>query len=277
MTPQVIHIRSENADFQLLEAIGRNREKRRKYGLFMLEGVRPINLALLHGWEFDALIVPEGASHSRWAHEVIARANAERHFVIAKQGFDLLAERAEGTELLALVRIRAATINPAPDLRVVLLDRPGNPGNLGSIVRSCDAFGFHGVALVGHGVDPFSREAIRASTGSLLAVPVVHFPGPREVQGWLDDLRRALGSVRLIGSDEHGDLEARKFDFAGPLVLAAGNETHGLSAALRELCDMTLRIPITGSASSLNVAAATSILLYECSLHGSGTGQAALG
>lgn len=268
MTPRVIYIRSENADFQLLESIGRSREKRRKYGLFLVEGVRAINLALRHGWVFDSLVLPEGFSHSRWAHEVIEQAGAARHFVVAPQGFGLLAERHEGAELLALLRLPqddVARIPLAPNLRVVLLDRPGNPGNLGSIARSADAFGFHGLVTVGHGVDPYSREAIRASTGSLLAVPVVHFSGPRDVQTWLSEIQSALGSVRLVGSDEHGEMEARAFDFAGPIVLAAGNETHGLSAALRELCHVTLRIPIVGSASSLNVAVATSILLYEVS------------
>ncbi len=263
MTPQIIRIRSDNADFQLLETLGRNREKRRKTGLFMVEGVRAINLALAHGWTFEALIVPDGVSLSRWGSDVLERAGAARHYLVVKEGFEVLAERHEGSELLALLRLPAddpARLPATPDLRVVLLDRPGNPGNLGSTLRSCDAFGIGGVAVVGHSVDPYSREAIRASTGSLLSVPVVHFAGPREVRAWLDGLGFA---VRVVGSDEHGDQKARDFDFAGPLVLAAGNETHGLSAGLRELCDVTLQIPITGSASSLNVAVATSILLYE--------------
>lgn len=266
MTPQIIRIRSENADFQLLEALGRNREKRRKTGLFLVEGVRAINLALAHGWTFEALIMPDETSLSRWGSDVLARAQANKHYLIAPAGYELLSERNEGSELLALLRLPAddpARLPSGPDLRVVLLDRPGNPGNLGSIVRSCDAFGVGGVAVVGHGVDPYSREAIRASTGSLLSVPVVHFPGPREVQAWLAGIGQP---VRVVGSDEHGDTLARDFDFAGPIVLAAGNETHGLSAALRELCDVTLSIPITGTASSLNVAVATSILLYDWSM-----------
>lgn len=265
MTVQVVHIRSENADFQRLESIGRSRKKRREHGLFMVEGVRAINLALQHGWTFDALILPDRRDLSRWAHSVMAQAEAARHYVLPPEGYELLSERHEGSEMLALLRLPPAdlTLPVRADLRVVLLDRPGNPGNLGSIVRSCDAFGVQGVGIVGHGVDPFSREAIRASTGSLLALPVVHFPGPQEVQQWLAHLRQRLGEVHLVGSDEGAELEARAYPFNGPTVLVAGNETVGMSAALRDLCDVTLRIPIQGSASSLNVAVATSILLYE--------------
>ncbi len=263
MAPQIIRIRNDNADFQRLETLGRKREKRRKTGLFVVEGVRAINLALEHGWRFEGLVMAEDASLSRWGSDVLDRAQAERHYLVAQEGFELLSGRNEGSELLALLKLPPddpARLPTAPDLRVVLLDRPASPGNLGSIVRSCDAFGVGGVAVVGHGVDPYSPEAIRASTGSLLSVPVVHFAGPREVRAWLDTLSF---SVRVVGSDEHGEMPTRAFDWAGPLVLAAGNETHGLSAGLRELCDVTLQIPITGSASSLNVAVATSILLYE--------------
>ena len=264
-TPEIIRIRNDNADFQLLETLGRNREKRRKTGLFVVEGVRAINLALSHGWTFEGLIMPEDTSLSRWGSDVLERAQAGKHYLVVKEGFELLTGRNEGSELLALLRLPAddpARLPRTPDLRVVLLDRPSSPGNLGSTLRSCDAFGIGGVAVVGHGVDPYSPEAVRASTGSLLSVAVVHFAGPKEVRAWLDGLNFP---VRVVGSDERGEMQARAFDWAGPLVLAAGNETHGLSAGLRDLCDVTLQIPITGSASSLNVAVATSILLYEWS------------
>ncbi|QFP76618.1 RNA methyltransferase [Deinococcus sp. AJ005] len=276
MTPHIIRIHSENADFQLLEALGRNREKRRKHGLLVVEGVRPINLALQHGWTFDALLIPEDTSLSRWGHNVLERAQAARHFLIAPQGYELLTDRNDGSEIMALLRLPSNDLSrlpTSPDGRVVLLDRPGNPGNLGSIVRSCDAFGVGGVGVVGHGVDPYSREAIRASTGSLLAVPVVHFPGPAEVREWLDTVQQRVEGVRVVGTDEHGEQTARAYDFAGFTVLVAGNETSGMSAALRELCDVTLRIDIAGSASSLNVAVATSILLYEMSLSAQARGK----
>ncbi|WP_415831373.1 hypothetical protein, partial [Deinococcus frigens] len=148
MTPHIIRIRSENADFQLLEALGRSREKRRKHGLFVVEGVRSINLALQHGWTVDALLIPEDASLSRWGHDVLERAQAARHFLIAPQGYRLLTERHEGSEIMALLRLPGddpVRLPALPEGRVVLLDRPGNPGNLGSVVRSCDAFGVGGV------------------------------------------------------------------------------------------------------------------------------------
>lgn len=266
MHPQIIHIRSDNADFQLLESLSRNRKKRNQHGLFLVEGVRPINLALQHGWEFEALLIPDQLEHSRWAHTIMEQAGAAKHYLIAEQGYDLLTERHEGSELMALLRLPDTRPKQWPikqNMRLVLLDRPSNPGNLGTIIRSCDAFGVDGVGIVGHAVDPFSREAIRASTGSLFAVPIVHFPGPSEVETWLDTAKKQLGSIQLIGTDEHGDQTARDYSFKGTTILVCGNETSGMSAGLRQMCNVTVQIPITGSASSLNVAVATSILLYE--------------
>lgn len=266
MHPQIIHIRSDNADFQMLEALGRNRKKRKQHGLFLVEGVRPVNLAVQHGWKFEALLIPDQLEHSRWAHEIMEKAGAAKHYLIAQQGFDLLTERNEGSELLALLRLPSLDPQHLPikqNMRVVLLDRPSNPGNLGTILRSCDAFGIDGVGIVGHAVDPFSREAIRASTGSLFALPVAHFPGPSEVETWLNMVRQQIGAFALVGTDEHGEQTARDYSFEGATALVCGNETSGMSASLRQMCDITVKIPITGSASSLNLAVATSILLYE--------------
>ena len=109
---------------------------------------------------------------------------------------------------------------------------------------------------------PTTPRSVRASTGSLFARPVVRVPSPRELTEWLA-AQRALFPVTLIGTDEHGSLDVFDADLTRPALLLMGNETAGLSAAWRERCDQLVRIPITGSASSLNVASAATVVLYE--------------
>jgi 23S rRNA (uridine2479-2'-O)-methyltransferase len=138
----------------------------------------------------------------------------------------------------------------------VVFDRPSTPGNIGTLVRSADAFGAHGVIVTGHAADPYDPRAVRASTGSLFAIPVVRVPSHREVLGW-------AGPAQLVAADENGDADLADADLSGPTVVLIGNETTGLTAAWRESAHRTVRIPITGAASSLNAAVAATVVLYE--------------
>jgi TrmH family RNA methyltransferase len=142
----------------------------------------------------------------------------------------------------------------------VIFDRPTSPGNIGTLVRSADAFGASAVLVTGHAADPYDPKAIRASAGSMFGLPVVRAPSHREVLDWIAS---AAVPPRLIATDERGDVDVADADLTGPVFLLIGNETAGLSAAWRTACDLTIRIPITGTASSLNAASAATVVLYE--------------
>ena len=117
--------------------------------------------------------------------------------------------------------------------------------------------------VTGHAADPYDPKAVRASTGSLFAVPVIRADSHREVLDWMAALRAGGLPVRIVGTDEHGAADLADYDLTGPRVLLIGNETHGLSAGWRAACDEMVRIPITGAASSLNAASAATVVLYE--------------
>jgi TrmH family RNA methyltransferase len=243
----------------------RNRQKRTRYGEFFVEGVRPINQALGHGWTFSSLYYAPDRHLSDWARGVLDGAHAETHYQLTPELMDRLSEKDETSELIAIVKMRADDLSRIPvgtDTLVVLFDRPVSPGNLGSLIRSCDALGAAGTILSGHGADLYDPETIRASRGSLFALPSVRVGGPEEVRAWLETIRSHT-SMRVIGTDEDGDVALWETDLRGGNLIALGNETWGLSAAYREMCEAMVRIPMTGTASSLNVAGAGSIMLYE--------------
>jgi TrmH family RNA methyltransferase len=145
----------------------------------------------------------------------------------------------------------------------LVFDRPATPGNIGTLVRSADALGASGLVVAGHAADPYDPRAVRASTGSLFAVPVVRTGSHREVVDWAAGLRAGGVPVEILGTDEHGETDLPAADLTGPKIIAIGNETQGLSGAWLAACDRMLRIPIGGSASSLNAAAAGTVVLYE--------------
>ena len=98
---------------------------------------------------------------------------------------------------------------------------------------------------------------------SLFTLPVVRLPSHREVRNWANGIRQRYLSFRLVGTSAHGSHDIRQQEFERPIALVIGNETHGLSMNYAKVCDAMVRIPMQGSVSSLNVASAAAILLYE--------------
>jgi tRNA G18 (ribose-2'-O)-methylase SpoU len=263
-------ITARNARFQQWEALLGNRAKRHRAGEFLVQGVRPITLALDYDWPVRALVFDLDRPLSRWAADTLRGCRAPQYGMASELIAELGEKESAPPELLAVVgtapddfsRIAAPASGDAPFLGLVF-DRPTSPGNLGSIIRSADAFGAHGVFVSGHAADPYDPKAVRASTGSLFALPTVRVPGPVEVLDWIAEQRAAGTPIQVVGTDEHGSADVSEFDLTVPTLLAVGNETTGLSQGWRAACDELVRIPIGGAASSLNAANAASVVLYE--------------
>jgi tRNA G18 (ribose-2'-O)-methylase SpoU len=260
-----IRISSRNARFQQLQTLLTNRNKRHRAAEFIVQGVRPITMAVEHGWEIRSLLYDAERHLSQWARGVLA---AHPHVEHVKMAPDLLAELAEKdeAELLAVVGMRPDTldrIETGPDFLGVVFDRPTQPGNIGAIIRSADAFGADGVITTGHAADAYDPKAVRATTGSFFATPVVRAPSSAEVMAWVDERRAGGLPIVVVATDEHGDADVSAFDLTQPVLLLVGSETAGLTQAWRDAADVTLSIPMTGSASSLNAANAATVILYE--------------
>jgi len=179
---------------------------------------------------------------------------------------DKLSERENTSNLIAIVNIPAddlSRISIKEDLLIVVFDRPSNPGNLGTIIRSCDSFKVDGLILSGHSVDLYDPQTIRASVGSIFTLPVLRMESHKELLNWIHELKIKLPDLRIVGSSAKASKDISQQDFRKPTVLLIGNETKGLSENYKQICDELIKIPIHGSATSLNVACAASISLFE--------------
>lgn len=276
MSRKPLLVSTENAAFQHLETLKRNRAKRTHHGQAFVEGVMSINRALDHGWEVRQIAYDRERGLSDWATGVIRRCPEAVHLALTSGLMAKLSEKEDASELVAVFSAperRLPELSLGAEELVVLFDRPTSHGNLGSIIRSCDALGARALVLDGHGVDVYDPRTIRASMGSLFVVPVYQLAGHDELESWLRRERGEGGGLSVVGTSAHAQTPLYEADLTAASLLLVGNETHGLSRYYAELADVLVRIPMVGSATSLNVASATTVVLYEAARQRAGSGR----
>lgn len=267
MKPKIKKIFSENNDFQRFEVIKRNREKRTKYNEFFVEGVKSINYAIENNWNIKSLIYTKEKPLSEWANNILNSSKAETHFELPSILVDKLSDKEEDTsEILAVVSMPSndlSRIKIKKDMLIVVFDRPSSHGNLGTLIRSCEALKVDGVIVTGHAVDLFDPKTIRASMGTFFAVPTIRLQSHNELMPWFNDIRNQFPNFQVVGSTSKSENLIEDVDLTNPTVLLIGNETYGLSNNYKQICDKLVRIPMYGKITSFNVSCAASIMLYE--------------
>jgi len=263
-------IHTNNADYQRLETLRTNRNKRHRNGLFLVEGVRNINEAISSGWEIAAFAYSYGRELSRWATSLLSSGIAATHYQLAPDLMDSLSGKNEPSEILAIARMRpegegfgSYDSNPV----YILFDRPSNKGNLGTMLRSCDGLGAAGLIFYGHSVDIYDPEVIGASMGSFFKVSFTQPKSASDLEATLDMLKQRHPCLKIVATSANAEKALEAEDLTGPTLFLVGNESSGLSHYLYELADTLLTIPMdsASSASSLNVSCAATVLLYEAS------------
>lgn len=259
-------VRTANDEFQLALSLLTSRKQRQRQRRFIVEGVRAIDEAVRAGWAIDSLWTAASRPLSRWAATLLESGVARSHVELPQTLMTHLSGKEDPSELVAIVAIPdddLARIDPRPDALVVVFDRPVSPGNLGSVIRTCEAFGADGLIVTGHAADVYDPQTVRASVGTLFALPVVRAESSNQVLEWVDDLRLRRPGLQVVGSSARATTTLSEHDFTLPTVIVLGNETKGLSWAWKQSCDAIVLIPMPGSADSLNVVAAAAILIYE--------------
>ncbi|MGH8795164.1 MAG: TrmH family RNA methyltransferase [Stackebrandtia sp.] len=240
-----------------------DRKHRRRQGAFVVEGLQPVRQAVEAGADVEVFVVaPRLLTHAASARMVAEQ--AERGVRVAHVSAELfarLSDRDGPSGLAAIVRIRTRDLDElevAPDSLFVALHEVGNPGNLGTIMRTADAAGAAGVVLVGNTADPFDPVAVKATMGALFNVLVARAADADELFAWAE----ARG-VTVAATSAKAESNFWGADYPSPLALLLGSEGAGLPDAVASGCRLRLRIPMTGKTESLNLAVAAGLLLYE--------------
>lgn len=230
---------------------------------FMAEGLKLVIDALDLGWQVRTLVFAKAGRGVAAVEKAAARTVAAGGTVLEVSEKVLSAiTRRDNPQMV--VGVFSQKYLPLKDIRPrdadvwVALDRVRDPGNLGTVIRTVDAVGAKGVILVGDTTDPFAVETVRATMGSIFAVPVAK-AGVETFLAW----RKGFPGL-VAGTHLKGAVDYRSVDFGNrPVLLLMGNEQQGLPDDLAASCDRLLRIPQAGRADSLNLAVATGVMLFE--------------
>lgn len=244
----------------------RLRKHRERAGQFLVEGIRAVEEALQCGAPVDTLVYAPELLVSERAQALLEKVDPGRRLALSGEAFRSLSERDDPQGIAAVVPIperSLAHIPPAPDLLVLVAWQLQDPGNLGTLIRTADAVAASGVVIIEPSVDLYDPQTVRATMGSLFALPIVRLAEGAPLEQWCGELRAAGLPLLIVASSAHGDRLHYAVDFCRPVVLLVGSERHGLPAAARAAADVVVRLPMAGRATSLNVAAATAALVYE--------------
>ena len=259
---------SNNPKIKLIRAL-RQRKERQSSGLFAIEGIRPVGEAveaMQAGLAYVALeflcYAPELLT-SEYALSLVEKEKSRGLpcYAVTAETFASFADKENPQGILAVARRNQTSLEgliPQNFPWGVGLISPQDPGNIGAILRTVDAVGASGLLLLDRGADPTHPGAVRASMGTLFWYPVVNASFDEFVE-WA----RGYGYA-LVGTSAHGSQDFRTVQmYARPLVLLMGSEREGLTAGQAACCDRVVRLPMLGRATSLNLAVATGILLYD--------------
>ncbi len=264
----LVNIYSQNATYQKFEVLKNNRNKRFKYGEFLVEGVRNINQAIKNGWTFESLIYSKDDKLSDWAHQIINSVKTNANYVLTKELMQKLSGKEDTSEIIAIVKMRENNIydlNLPQKPLIVLFDRPSNKGNLGTIIRSCDALGVDALIVTGHSVDIYDPDVIVSGMGSFFNMKVYRMADNNEILEYVSYLKEKYDDFFTVATTAHKQKAIYNEELDHSCMLMLGNETDGLCKNLYNIADKMVTIPMaeTSSASSFNVACAATTMIYE--------------
>lgn len=240
----------------------RKRRFRESEGVFLVEGIAQVRQALDHGAPIESILVAPELLKSEGAWQVVREwAGAGGDLVeLGRAPFESIVEREHPAGLAATIRMATRSLEDlvAGDRAIfAAVHEVGNPGNLGSIIRAADAVGAGGVVIVGEATDQYHPAAVKASMGTLFSLPVCHTADVDSLVAWC-----LMENVSLVTTSARAETSLWDVVLPRPALYLFGSEAEGLPRDVLAR-GLPVRIPMEGSASSLNLAVAAGIVLFE--------------
>ena len=222
----------------------KDKKYRSKYGLYVAEGIKMVNEAIKFGLEIDKIIVTETAFGD-------IMPSSFPMLIVSDEVFDYLSCDTTPQGALAVIKIKSERVK-VPKGNALILDGVQDPGNMGTIIRTACALGYYDLYLI-NTVDPYSNKVVKASMSG------IYFANLYKCS--LDECLNALKGYKIVIADMGGE-SINSYKINGKFAIAVGNEANGISESLKQKGDVILKIPMEERSESLNVAIASSIMMY---------------
>lgn len=238
------------------------RKDRWKEGLFIIEGIKIIEEAFLNNVELKYIIISDKIKTTVEGSNFYEMIKYNKNLIHTTETiFKDISDTENSQGIIGIAKFHPTDLdellaidNPS----IIFLDGLQDPGNLGTIIRTCDAFNLDGIILGEGSVDPYNSKVVRSTMGSIFRVPLVISNNSLET---LNELKR--NGIRVLSTSLEASLPLFNMDFREGFALVIGNESKGVSEEIINISDALIKIPMPGLAESLNAGVAASIIMYE--------------
>lgn len=235
----------------------KERKNRTKANKYIIEGFRLVQEAFKANLEIEYLIVTSEGKEKVDLYLGNYLNEEVKIYEMVSSLFNELISTEKPQGIVAVVHMNAKDINLDGSF-YLLCDKVQDPGNLGTIIRTAHAVDADGIILTKGTVDIYNEKTIRSTMGSMFYLPIFYDDDNLSIVKSLKEK-----NFKILATSLDTDKDFFEEDLKGKVVLTVGNEGNGVSNEVYELCDTKVKIPMPGNAESLNVAIATSVIMYE--------------
>ena len=252
---------SSNSKIKDIKSLYKKKERWNK-GIFIIEGIKVVEECINNNYPLEDIIYSDELLKIRGGEELFEKIRNYNNLInIPSKLFKEISDTETPQWIIATAKFKRNSIEEIQKNKnpfILLLEKIQDPGNMGTIIRTADAFNIDGVAITPGSVDVYNPKVVRSTMGSIFRTPIYHISNKLEFIEKLKNQKYKIYSTSL---------EAEKYihemDFSGASIILIGNESRGVSTSMSSLADELIKIPIPGGAESLNAGIASSIIMYE--------------
>lgn len=229
--------------------------------LFLMEGIKIIEEAISNDINLRYIILNNKLLSTENGQKFCKKNSSFRNLIkVPDNIFKEICDTDNPQGILAIGEFEINLLDSAKDINsyLIFLDGLQDPGNIGTIIRTCDAFSYHGIVLGENCADPYNPKVVRATMGSIFRVPIYYTTNNIDSLENLKNKNYKIYATSLMGSIPNYEI-----DYNGKYVIVIGNESRGVDEMIIRLADELIKIPMPGGSESLNAGVAASIIMYE--------------
>ncbi len=255
----MIKITSPNNDkYKLLKKIAHSASQRRKMNVYIVEGLKIVQEAIMSSQSILKIVVNDEGVESLKGLNVSSKTEV---IVLDDDLFKIVSDTVNSQGIIALMNLKKYNLENLEFNRALLIDQVQDPGNVGTLIRSADAFNFDVVISLKGSCDIYNPKTVRSTMGSLFHIPIIKDVTDGDIYNFLKSQNTNIYATNL----SKNSIEINKVEVNTPFVIVIGNESKGVSKFWKEVSDYNIIIPIRGKAESLNAGVAGSIAMYQFS------------